>query len=253
MKRLLCLLMLLTLIAENQGFALQQCGVEWTTTLTRRMGVSPRRVVSVIDAVEVEPNHWVSADPKGGSIYINFGEDVGEQFARINSGFFYWDRALVTKDIIDQWKADNTPMSFRYKIDVSWSIRALPAYTPFLAWVPGQRDFASATELRCRTRAGWTDPDGKSWWDAIKAAKGTSGAQAWINQWGIRPDKFVSNANVNQWYPFSEGYTVDFDPAFCDTHLGAAIQFKEWRELYLDDWKFDIYETADLSAVNPCP
>ena len=195
------------------------------------MAISPRRVVLVKDAVEVEPNHWVSSSPQGGSIYLNFDEYVGEQFARTGVEFFYWDRALVTKDIIDQCKADNVPMSFRYKIDVSWSLRALPAFAPSLSWVPGQRHFATANQLGCRSRAGWRDAEGKNWWDEISAAKGAVGAQAWINQWGIRPDKLVSNVDINQWYSFSEGYTVDFDPAFCDTHLGAAIQIKEFREL----------------------
>jgi hypothetical protein len=244
--------MLLALISSPAFSLTDPCGIEWTTHMSRRMGVSPARVVNVANAIEVGPNHWVSNDPKGGIIYINFGHDVGEAFARKSSRNFQWKNALVDKELLDQWKADSSPFAFRYKIDVAWSARALPSAQGIHQFKPAQRNLAAPMELGCRGGSPWTDADGRNWRTEILNAKGNDFFQAWLNKWSMRPDKVVQAPNPNQWFPISDGYTVDFDPAFCDTHLGAAIQFSYWREFYLDDWKFDIYETTDPNAVNQC-
>jgi len=242
------------LLVCTQAFSLtDECGVEWNTTLTRRMGVSPFRAVIVSNAIEVEPNHWVSNDPKGGSLYFNFGQDTGEVFARQSSGFFQWRNAIVTKDLIDQWKVDSAPLSFNYKINVGWSFRALPSFQGIHQFNPNQRNYVSPTELGCRSRAGWTDADGKSWSQAIRDTKGDAFWKTWLKQWAMRPDKVEQVPNMSSWSTLMESYTVDFDPAMCDTHLGAAFQVSYWRELYLDDWRFDVYQAPDPSVVNTCP
>ncbi len=249
-----CSILLVSLFLSSSSFALTDaCGLEWATTMTRRMGTSPARVVIVENAVEVEPNHWVSNSPKGGRIYINFGQDTGEVFARQNSDYFQWSNALVGKDIVAQWKSDSAPLSFRHKVDVAWSIRALPSYQGVHQWSYNNRSIASPTEISCRSLPGWTDLDGKNWYNEIVAKKGQGFWDSWISSFKMRPYKTVDVTNFNQWLNFSEGYTTSFDSAMCDTHLGSAIEFSSWRELYLDDWKFDVYETVDPSAVSQCP
>jgi hypothetical protein len=250
-------IVLLSALCSAIAFAqspLLECGGEWIAAKLQDIGNTPYKVTVIENSArEVSPGYWVSDNPKGGRLYVTFGQPTGSTF--ITRPPFSIDNALLLHPLLEQWRADNSPYSFRFKILTRWSLRALPAYEPILSWVPKQRDFTAPLQFICGAdRKRHLDVNGDRWTDKVYTSKGSDGYEKWRTLWSNRYSNqgLIPDVDVNRWYQIIDSYTVDFDPWICNTHLGAGLEIKEFRELRIDEWTFITYQSADPTAINPC-
>jgi hypothetical protein len=256
MKNYLHTFLVLLAFADTMAAADDLCGVSFESQMVRNFnpGDSKTYKVTFIDGNvrEISPGHYVSDDPKGGSIWVEIGQDMATQ----GTGSFSNSKAIIPFSIIQEWQQAAPKYSFRYKIRKNLNARIVPSPAP---------RFTSPDTLRfpvmgwATTCANKNQRNRQLWRDAVAWVDKYSGWSPQVNSsWttgtaGSNPYKqsiYVSNPSSQYSFSFSENFP--FDPSYCDADLYGGIQFAEFKELIIDEIFIGIGELTDPSMINPC-